>query len=420
MAQNIIYILIALLFSAFFSGVEIAFVSSNKVVFELDKKKKGLTTRILNVFYRNYEVFISTMLVGNNIALVIYGILMAQLLEAPIARLWNNEIFIVITQTLGSTLLILVTAEFLPKTIFKLNPNLIMRMVAMPLAVIYVVLWPVAQLSTLISRIILKLFGLNMSKSGYHGLLTKVDLDFFIQQRLEDSTEASPTDPEVILFQNALDFSSIKVRECMIPRNELVGVNVGDSLDHLMQTFINSGFSKILVYGGSKDKVEGYIHSAEMFKRPEDWTTMIKEVPFVPESMAVNKLMAQLLEQKKSIAVVLDEFGGTSGIITMEDMFEEIFGDFEDEYDIKRYVIRQLNEETFVLSGRLEISKINDELGLDIPESDEYITLAGYILHYHTTLPQVHDEIRIHNYLFKILKISTAKIELVRVQRIKK
>ncbi len=418
MAQIIIYILIALLFSAFFSGVEIAFVSSNKVIFELDKKKKGFTSRILNVFYRNYEVFISTLLVGNNIALVVYGILMALLLEAPIARLWNNEIFIVVTQTLASTLLILVTAEFLPKTIFKLNPNLIMRVVALPLAITYVVLWPVAQLSTLISRMMLKMFGLNMSKSGYHGLLTKVDLDFFIQQSLEDSTETSPTDPEVIMFQNALDFASIKVRECMIPRNELVGVNIGDSLDHLMQTFINSGFSKILVFGGSKDKIEGYIHSAEMFKRPEDWTTMIKEVPFVPESMAVNKLMAQLLEQKKSIAVVLDEFGGTSGIITMEDMFEEIFGDFEDEYDMKRYVMRQINDGSYVLSGRLEISKINDEFDLDIPETDDYITLAGYILHYHNTLPQLHDEIRIQDYIFKILKISTAKIELVKVQKV--
>ncbi len=415
--EELVYILTALLFSAFFSGVEIAFVSSNKVMYELDKKKRGLTARILNLFYRDYEVFISTMLVGNNIALVVYGILMASLLEPVFAQLWSNEAFIVLAQTVTSTLLILVTAEFLPKTIFKINPNFLLRLFSIPLLVIYIVLWPIAQFTTLISRWILKLFGLNMNKSGYHGLLTRVDLDFFIQKSIDEADDTVPTDPEVILFQNALEFSNLKVRECMVPRNELVAVSIEDSLQVLMRTFIDSGFSKILVYKGNKDQIVGYIHSVEMFKRPEDWTQHINNIPLVPESMAVNKLMKQLIDQKKSIAAVVDEFGGTAGVITMEDLVEEIFGDFEDEHDTTSYVFRALGEREYELSGRLEISKINEESDLGIPESDEYVTLAGFILHYHKTLPKLHDQIEIGEFVIEILKISTAKIELVKIRK---
>lgn len=414
--DHLIYILITLIFSAFFSGVEIAFVSSNKVRYELDKKKKGLTSRILGLFYRNHEVFISTMLVGNNIALVVYGILMAQLLEPLIASVWNNEAFIVMSQTLLSTLLILVTAEFLPKTVFKINPNFSLKLFAVPLWVIYVVLWPITIFTTFFSRLVLKLLGLKIKKGDHHSMLTKVDLDFFIQQSIEDSSDVMPTDPEVIMFQNALDFSSLKVRDCMVPRTELTAINIDATLSVLMNLFIETGFSKILVYKGNIDNIVGYIHSSEMFKRPANWTTKINQIPIVPETLAVNKLMKQLLEKKKSIAAVVDEFGGTAGIVTMEDLFEEIFGDFEDEHDTNHYVARKIEEDEYELSGRLEIGKINELFDLEIPESDEYVTLAGFILHYYQTIPKLHDVIEIGNFEIKIMKISTAKIELVRMK----
>ncbi|MEG1616589.1 MAG: hemolysin family protein [Bacteroidales bacterium] len=412
----LIDIVIALVFSAFFSGVEIAFVSSNRVRYELDKKKKGVASRILNIFYRNPEQFISTMLVGNNIALVIYGILMARLLEPLIGRVWDNEAFIVFSQTILSTLLILMTAEFLPKTIFKINPNFSLKLFALPLWFIYIVLFPVSKFTTFLSRLILKVFGLKISKDDKHGLLTKVDLDFFIQQSIEDATDVTPTDPEVIMFQNALDFSNLKVRDCMIPRTELTAISIESSLSNLMNLFVESGHSKILVYEGNIDNIVGYIHSSEMFKRPDSWTDLINQIPVVPETMAVNKLLKQMLEKKKSIAAVVDEFGGTAGVITMEDLVEEIFGDFEDEHDTKNYVAKQIGEDEYEFSGRLEIEKINEMYDLDIPESDEYVTLAGFILHYHQTIPKLHDVIEIGNFVFKVMKISTAKIDLVRMK----
>ncbi|MGL4292458.1 MAG: hemolysin family protein, partial [Bacteroidales bacterium] len=402
MTTDIIGIVIALIFSAFFSGVEIAFVSSNKVRFELDKKKKGITSNILNLFYRNHEMFISTMLVGNNIALVIYGILMASMLEPLIARVWQNEAFIVMSQTIISTLLILVTAEFIPKTVFKINPNFLLKVFALPLYLIYIILYPVTIFTTFISRLILGGFGFKVNKGGHHGVLTKVDLDFFIQQSIDESADVTLTDPEVIMFQNALDFSSLKARDCMVPRTELIAINIDSQLQELMGLFIETGFSKIPVYKGNIDNIVGYIHSSEMFKRPENWTTKITQIPIVPETMAVNKLMKQLLEKKRSIAVVVDEFGGTAGVITMEDLFEEIFGDFEDEHDTNNYIARKLSDDEFELSGRLEIEKINELFALDIPESDEYVTLAGFILHYYQTIPKLHDVIEIGDFEIKI------------------
>ncbi|MDO5571061.1 MAG: hemolysin family protein [Bacteroidales bacterium] len=412
----IIYILISLVFSAFFSGVEIAFVSSNKVRYELDKNKKGISSRILSVFYKNYEQFISTMLVGNNIALVIYGILMAKLLEPLFAKVWDNEAFIVFTQTVTSTLIILVTAEFLPKTIFKISSNFWLKFFAIPLWLIYYFLYPISVFVTFLSKAILRVFGLKLIKDGKHGLLTKVDLDFFIQQSIDEKSDVVPTDPEVILFQNALDFSSLKVRDCMIPRTEMTAISNDASVQMLMEMFIDSGHSKIVVYHDNIDNVVGYIHSSEMFKRPEDWRSKIKPIPLVTETMAVNKLLKQLLDKKRSIAVVIDEFGGTAGVITMEDIVEEIFGDFEDEHDTNTNIARKIGENEYEISGRMEIEKLNEMFDLDIPESDEYVTLAGFILNYYQEIPKLNDEIEIGNFIFKIIKIATAKIELVKMK----
>lgn len=412
----LIQIIVALLFSAFFSGIEIAFVTSNKVRLELDKKKKGFISDILNRFYRNNEQFISTMLVGNNIALVIYGIRMAQLLEPLIEKVWANDIFIVLSQTILSTLLILVTAEFMPKTIFKINPNFSLRLFALPLWLIYFILYPIGKITTAISRLILRMMGFHLVKGDKHGLLTKIDLDFFIQQSLDDATDIAPTDPEVIIFQNALDFSNLKVRDCMVPRLELAAVSIDAPLQNLMKLFVESGHSKILVYQNNIDNIVGYIHSSEMFKRPDNWITKMQQISIVPETMAANKLMKQLLEKKRSIAAVVDEFGGTAGVITMEDLVEQIFGDFEDEHDTDIYVARAISENEYELAGRLEIDKINELFDLEIPESDEYVTLAGFILHHHQTIPQLHDIVDIGPYKFKITKISAAKIEIVRMK----
>ncbi len=412
----IIYIIIALIFSGFFSGIEIAFVSSNKVRYELDKKKKGFTSSILEIFYKNSEVFISTMLVGNNIALVIYGILMSLLLEPSIAKIINNDAVIVVIQTIISTLIILVTAEFLPKTLFKINPNFSLNIFALPLFLIYIILWPVAIFTTFLAKRILKMLGVKMLKDKDARLITRVDLDFFIQKSIDDSTTEAPNDHEVKLFQNALDFSSLKVRDCMIPRTELTAVNIETSLSVLSNIFIETGYSKIPVYKGNIDNIIGYIHSSEMFKRPKEWTQKIITIPIVPETMSANKLMKQLLEKKKSIAAVVDEFGGTAGVITMEDLFEEIFGDFEDEHDNKFYVAKQIGEGEYELSGRLEIEKINELFDLEIPESDEYSTLAGFILHYYKTIPKLHDDLEIGNFKIKIMKIATARIDLVRLK----
>ncbi len=277
------------------------------------------------------------------------------------------------------------------------------------------ILYTVSSFTSFMSSGFLRMFGLHLNKDGKHGILTKVDLDFFIQQSIDDSSDVAPTDPEVIMFQNALDFSSLKARDCMIPRTELTAVSIDTPLNVLMNLFVETGYSKILVYSGNIDNIIGYIHSSEMFKRPDNWTEKINQISIIPETLAVNKLLKQLLEKKKSIVAVVDEFGGTAGIITMEDLVEEIFGDFEDEHDTKSYTARRIGEDEYELSGRLEIEKLNELFGLDIPESDEYVTLAGFILHYYQTIPKLHDQIEIGNFLFKIMKISTARIDLVKM-----
>ena len=325
-------------FSAFFSGMEIAFVSVDKLRFEMDKKA-GVTSAILSYFFRNPNDFISTMLVGNNIALVIYGIFMAQIIEGNLlAGVISNHFAVVLIQTIISTLVILVTGEFLPKTLFKINPNLALRVCAMPLFVCYVVLFPVSKLASGLSSVFLYIFGVRINKEARARAFGKVDLDYFVQSSIENAESEENLDAEVKIFQNALDFSNIKIRDCIVPRTEVVAVDVSASLDELKSLFVESGISKIIVYDGSIDNVIGYIHSSEMFRNPADWRNNVKDVPIVPETMAAHKLMKLFMQQKKTIAVVVDEFGGTSGIVSLEDLVEEIFGDIEDEHDNTSYV----------------------------------------------------------------------------------
>lgn len=410
-------IFVSLLFSGFFSGIEIAFVSSNKVRFELDIKKKTLLGRILNQFYHHQEEFISTMLVGNNIALVVYGIGMADLLSPVFALIWDQELFIVLGQTLLSTLIILLTAEFLPKTVFRINPNLSLKVFAVPLYVIYLLLYPVAKLTSLLSSGILRVGGVRINRSDDDNAMSKVDLDFFIQQSIDKSQGDVDVETEVKIFQNALDFSNLRIRECMIPRTEIVAVDIDRASENdLITLFIETGLSKILVYRGNIDNVLGYIHSSEMFKQADDWKSYIKPILLAPETMTAQKLMKNLMQQKKSIAVVIDEFGGTSGIVTLEDLVEEIFGDIEDEHDTPNFIARKTGENIYEFSGRVEIEKINELFDIGLPESDEYMTIAGYILYHYKTIPKPGETIEIENYKFEILKGNRTKIELVRMK----
>ncbi len=411
-----VYLLITMAFSAFFSGMEIAFVSVDKLRYEMERKP-GLTSTVIDYFMRNPNNFISTMLVGNNIALVIYGIIMAQIIEDQLlAGVIPNEFLKVLVQTVISTLLILVTGEFLPKNLFKINPNLMLRICALPLFVCYIVLFPVSKFASGLSYIFLRLLGLEINKEASDKAFGKVDLDYFIQSSIENADNEEELDTEVKFFQNALDFSNIKIRDCIVPRTEIVAVEKNTSLDDLKNLFVESGISKIMVYDGNIDNVVGYIHSSEMFRNPEDWRNNIKEVPIVPETMAAHKLMKLFMQQKKTIAVVVDEFGGTSGIVSLEDLVEEIFGDIEDEHDNTSYICKQLGEHEYVLSARLEIEKVNETFGLNLPESDDYLTVGGLILNRYQSFPKLHEIVTIGEFQFKIIKVSATKIELVRLK----
>lgn len=416
MLDTIIYLLITMAFSAFFSGMEIAFVSVDKLRFEMDKKA-GVTSAILSYFFRNPNDFISTMLVGNNIALVIYGIFMAQIIEGKLlAGVISNHFVMVLIQTIISTLIILVTGEFLPKTLFKINPNLALRVCALPLFVCYVVLFPISKLASGLSAVFLYLFGVRINKEARAKAFGKVDLDYFVQSSIENAENEENLDAEVKIFQNALDFSNVKIRDCIVPRTEIVAVDVSASLDELKNLFIESGISKIIVYDDSIDNVIGYIHSSEMFRNPADWRNNVKDVPIVPETMAAHKLMKLFMQQKKTIAVVVDEFGGTSGIVSLEDLVEEIFGDIEDEHDNTSYVCKQIGEKEYILSARLEIEKVNEMFDLKLPESDDYLTVGGLILNSYQNFPKLHEVVTIGCYQFKIIKVTATKIELVRLK----
>ena len=388
----IIYLLITMAFSAFFSGMEIAFVSVDKLRFEMDRKG-GVSSRILSLFFRNPNDFISTMLVGNNIALVIYGILMAQIIGDNLLAGWiTNHFVMVLVQTVISTLIILVTGEFLPKTLFKINPNLALNVCAVPLFICYVVLYPISKFSSGVSYLFLRLFGMKVNKEASAKAFGKVDLDYFVQSSIDNAESEETLDTEVKIFQNALDFSAVKIRDCIVPRTEVVAVALDTSLEELKGRFVESGISKIIVYDGNIDNVVGYIHSSEMFRSPKDWRNHVKEVPIVPETMAAHKLMKLFMQQKKTIAVVVDEFGGTSGIVSLEDLVEEIFGDIEDEHDNTSYICKQIGEHEYVLSARLEIEKVNETFNLELPESDDYLTVGGINLE---SIPELSEIARI-------------------------
>ena len=416
MTQIIIYLLIAMALSAFFSGMEIAFVSVDKLRFEMDKKP-GIISSILSYFFHHSNNFISTMLVGNNIVLVVYGMLMAQIIETQwLAGIPMNQFALLLIETVISTLIILVVGEFLPKTLFKINPNLMMKVFAIPLYLFYIILYPISKFSSGLSYIFLRLFGMDVNKDVSDKAFGRVDLDYFVTSSIENAENEDELDSEVKIFHNAMDFSSVKIRDCIVPRTEIVAVDVSDPMSKLMNEFIESGISKVIVYDGNIDNIVGYIHSSEMFRNPTDWHKSIKKIPIVPETMSAHKLMSIFMQEKKSIAVVVDEFGGTSGIVSLEDLVEEIFGDIEDEHDNTSYICKQVGENEYLLSGRMEIEKVNETLDLDLPESDDYLTVAGLILDVYQSFPKLHDVVTVGKYEFKMIKMTATKIEIVRLK----
>ena len=411
----IIEIIITMVLSAFFSGMEIAFVSSNRLLVEMEKEKNGLAQKCLTVFYNNPNGFVSTMLVGNNIVLVVYGILFAQLFDATLFHPYEPATRVVL-DTILSTLVVLFTGEFLPKTLFKSNPNRLLTFFA-PLAYIFfIVLWPISRFTTFIARVLLCLFGVKIDEKENDGTFTKVDLDYLVQSSIDNAENEDDIEDEVKIFQNALDFQDTKVRDCMVPRTEINAIEENCSLDELQQMFIESGNSKIIVYEGDIDHIKGYIHSSEMFRSPKNWRDHIRRMPFAPETMAAQKLMQVFLQQKKSLGVVVDEFGGTSGIVSLEDIVEEIFGDIEDEHDNLKYVAKQTSDNEYVLSARLEIDKVNEMFDLELAESDDYMTIGGLILHVYQSFPKLNEIITIGQYEFKIIKSTMTKIELVKLK----
>ncbi len=412
----LIIILITLIFSAFFSGMEIAFISSNKFKIELEKKRGLYSSRIISIFTKHPAQYIATMLVGNNIALVIYGIVMAIILEPAISKFTSSEITILLIQTIVATIIILITAEFLPKTLFMINPNIALNIFAVPVLFFFILFYPIVKITIVLSNTLLKnLLKVKINTISQQGNIAfgKVDLSNLLEENQNNKNETGEIDHDIKIFRNALDFSKVKLRECMVPRTEITALDINDSIENLKQKFIETGFSKILIYKDSIDNIIGYVHSSELFKNPESIKSMLLELSIVPETMPANKLLTSFIDENKSIAIIVDEFGGTSGMVTIEDIIEEIFGEIEDEHDTSDLEEKQISENEFIFSGRMEIDFINEKYKLNIPESDEYETLAGFILHHHENIPNQNENIIVNSFNFKILKLSKIRIELV-------
>lgn len=397
--------------------MEIAFVSSNKVKAEIDIKKGGLVSQILAIFYDHRETFISTMLVGNNIVNVVYGIGIAWLLKetTPLEQWLNhNQALVLLVQTIISTAIVLVMSEFLPKTMFRINPNRSLRFFAVPLLFLYLLLYPISQFTSWLSAILMRLFGIKNKKKEIR-LISVGELDDYLQENIDKSEDENrEVEREVKIFENALDFSDTRLRDCMIPRNEIVGVDIAEtSREELSQLFTKSGLSKLVVYHDDIDNVLGFIQVSELFKPDVNWKDQIKPVIIAPETMLAKKMMQNLLKEKKSMAIVVDEFGGTAGMVTLEDLVEEIFGDIEDEHDRRKLIARKTGENTYELSGRMEIERINEMFNLDLPESDDYQTIAGYIVNRLEVIPNQGEKHTIDQFTVTITKKSGARLELI-------
>lgn len=408
--------LIAMIFSALFSGIEMAYVTSDRVRVELDVNRGGMVGNLLKRFYNNSELLITTLLVGNNIVLVIYGMGAAALIEPWLKTFLSSEAAVLAVQTLISTIAILIVGEFMPKTIFGINPNRSFRVMVLPLSIIYVILYPISVFTSWLSQMLMRIAGVKDARKRMH-LISIGDLNDYIEETIDDMEEQQQTvEHEVKIFHNALDFSSTHVRDCMIPRNEIVAINIETGTrQQLVDLFISTGRSKVIVFRDDIDTILGYIHVSELFDPEADWKEHIKPVIYTPENLMANIMMQRLLQQKRSIAIVVDEFGGTAGMLTLEDLMEEICGNIEDEHDNSGLTERETAPGVFELSGRCEIAELNERFNLDIPEDDSYQTIAGYILNATGKIPTQGETVLIEPYSFEILKKSANRIELIRL-----
>jgi CBS domain containing-hemolysin-like protein len=412
----LLIIVISILFSAFFSGMEIAFISANKLRLELDKKQNVLFSGLISHYTQHPGQFIATMLIGNNLALVTYGIAFANLLKPYLIIYLHSDLVVLVAQTFISTIIILATAEYLPKMLFRINPNRILKIFTVPLAFFYFLFFPITKIAIWISKIVLKVFlKAQIKKVDEKVVFSRIDLDHFVSEQESHIAPKSDqeVDNEVKLFRNALDFSSVKLREVMIPRTEIVMLDIDSTVDELQQKFIETGYSRILFYSGNIDNIIGYIHHSVIFTKPDSIKSHLRKVLIVPETMSASKLLRQFIQQRLSIAIVVDEFGGTSGMVTSEDILEEIFGEIEDEHDTDDLTMKKVGDDEFVLSGRLELDELNEEFGLQFPEDENFETLAGFILFHYESIPKINSVITIDQYQFKILKATNTKIELV-------
>jgi CBS domain containing-hemolysin-like protein len=407
--------LIACLFlSLFFSGMEVAFASSDKLQYAVSKKTTGGFNFMLNNIYSHPRQFLATLVIAK-VMLFVLIIYFALIISAHyLFPLLENELLLFLLFIVMVSFIILLTDEFLPRTIFQKNANFWVNLFVFPAYIFYILFYPIARLFLSISKGVLRIVGIRSPEAG-NRVFSRVDLDSFVRKSINDMSKEREVDSEVKIFRNALDFSSMKIRDCMVPRAEIVAVSIDTDPDTLKDKFIETGISRILVYKDDIDNILGYIHMWEIFTNPQDWTNNVAAISFVPESMQANQLMSDLMQQRKSIAVVVDEFGGTSGIVTMEDLVEEIFGDIEDEYDVESKFVKQEGENEFVLSGRVEIDQLNEIYHLDIPRSDAYSTVAGYLLQHTQRFPKTYETIIIGKYTFKILKVTARKIEVVRL-----
>lgn len=409
-------VIVSLFFSAFFSGMEIAFISSNKLKIELDKNKGLLSAKILVTFVKHPSRLLGALLLGNNIALVIYGMAMAIILEPAILSIlpsqYASESVVLIIQTIIATIVILITAEFIPKALFRINPNMILNIFAIPIKIYYWIFYPFIHFNVWLSEFILEsIFRQKLTIHDY--TFSPVDLDNYLKEFSYDRKEESEVKQEIQMLQNAIDFRNIKLRECMIPRTEITALEQDDAIENLKTNFIDSGHSKILIYEKSLDNIIGFVHSSDMFKSPSSIKDTTHSIPIVPEAMLANNVLRMFIREHKSIAVVVDEFGGTSGIVTIEDIIEEIFGEIEDEYDVEELDEKQLNENEFLFSARLEIDYLNEKYNLGLPESDDYETLGGLIIHIHKSIPEIDEVIVKELFKFIIIDAIDARIDKV-------
>jgi len=407
------------LLSGFFSGIEIAFVSSSRLKQQLDIKKKITSARLLSIFYQNPSRFLGAMLLGNNIALVVYGMAMAILLQPWLNNLLtgnlNTEFTILLLQTIISTLIILITAEFLPKILFRINPNSILKFFAVPVWLFYFLFYPLVFLYIGIAELLLKkVFKLKISDAPYS--FSAIDLEEFVKDYKQDEIKESEINQEIQMIQNAMDFKNIKLRDCMVPRTEIKATALDTPIDQVRKMFSQTGHSKIMVYKDNIDGLTGYIHVYDIFNNPVDIKDMIRKVDVYPETMSAREVLNSFIQHHKSIAIVVDEFGGTSGIVTLEEIIEEIFGEIEDEYDTGKTIEKQVGPEEYIFSTRLEIDYLNEKYKFNLPVSDEYETLAGFIIHYHESIPAEREEITIAPYYFTILKSSNNRLEEVKLK----